>query len=780
MAARLTALALRFPKLTLSIILLITIAAGFGLPKLQPSAYQEDSLPIDDSELVRFKSLHKEFGSSQFIIFAIGCDAPTPCESVFEEKPLKLLKELASNAARSQDVIRVDSIATSPIIVGTSDNSLSSLHLPSVSNSEAIAVFSKAIMKDEIMVGNLISADGRTAAIAVQYSTLSTDQDRNLLAQNLLRESRRISKQFGFNLYASGNVAFTSITDEYVRKDLALLTPIMLVLLAIYSIWVFRNIFSVVLILATVGIPALWVFGVMGWVNDPITPVSSMLPILILIVGVTDAIHFLVRVFDLSNMQKDPQLVIMSVAKEVGPPTSITAITSSLGFLSLMTAKIPVVQSFGLFAALGIMGGWLLTFTMLPIAMSKKRQFKTETNLPAFELGSMVLNTIRLFSHRNATTIVIAMIILLGLSTIGIHRLLPDNDPTKLVGENDFLVVSNEFMQSRLRPSSSIEVMVKTSNNDSPFDQNLINNLIKTEKVLQSYSNGANSTSLLSIIRTAHREIVGKEATFPLENDETAQLLFLAEIADPELVHRFVTPDRKLLRISAPYDITAPSQVAQRDFKAIRHSLENIFQQREDFILTGLSSLTSHLGNLILDSQITSFSTAFITIFIVIFIFIRSFGLGLLGMIPNVFPVVMILGFMGFYGINLDIATAMIASIVLGISVDDTMYFLVHYKKARLEGKNVRDAVAFTFDVAGKPALFCAVILAIGFFVLGFSKFQSLAIFGFLSGYAVLFAAIAELVLMPAVLEVFVARREAKAEANTAISVESQDQTPVE
>jgi predicted RND superfamily exporter protein len=162
--------------------------------------------------------------------------------------------------------------------------------------------------------------------------------------------------------------------------------------------------------------------------------------------------------------------------------------------------------------------------------------------------------------------------------------------------------------------------------------------------------------------------------------------------------------------------------------------------------------MIGHIGDLVLSNQVSSFSTAFLTIFAVIFLFVRSLPLGLLGMIPNVFPVLAILGLMGWVGIDLDVATAMIASIVLGVSVDDTMYFLQNYAEARGRGATVRDAVTHTIAVAGKPALFCAALLALGFFVLGLSSFRSLAVFGLLSGSAVLLAAGTELLLLPALL----------------------------
>ena len=188
------------------------------------------------------------------------------------------------------------------------------------------------------------------------------------------------------------------------------------------------------------------------------------------------------------------------------------------------------------------------------------------------------------------------------------------------------------------------------------------------------------------------------------------------------------------------------------------HALRMALGDGTNWSLTGSTILLAHVSELVLEGQIASFTTAFVTIFVVLVVFLRSFRLGALGMLPNLYPVAVILAFMGFAGIYLDVGTAMIASILLGVSVDDTVYFLMHYQRARRQGADVADAIAYTFAIAGKPAIFCAGSLAIGFFVLGFSSFQSLAIFGLLSGVAVLLAAVTELILMPAVLRVTAGR----------------------
>jgi predicted RND superfamily exporter protein len=169
--------------------------------------------------------------------------------------------------------------------------------------------------------------------------------------------------------------------------------------------------------------------------------------------------------------------------------------------------------------------------------------------------------------------------------------------------------------------------------------------------------------------------------------------------------------------------------------------------------VTGTTSLSVRLSELILETQITSFSGALVTIFAILALLVGSVRLALLGMIPNLLPIVAILGLMGGWGIRLDVGTAMVASILIGISVDDTVYFLVHYRDARRAGLDLSDSIKYTFAFSGKAAIFASVILAGGFTLLTFSRFQTLAYFGLLCTVAVVAALICELFLLPAVLD---------------------------
>ncbi len=756
MAAWIARLAVRYPKPLLLLVLAVSLVAALGTPRLSSVSYLERSLAQDDPELLRYQALQDEFGSDRLAILVVGCGEQRPCETAFEPEVLETVRALDEAALRHPGIESVESLTSAGILSGD-DGTLRAVRLGEPIDAEAIARFRRLVLNDPLVPGTLVSEDLRATAVIVRFDPDLSDQQRNVTARKLLAEAAEIAGRSDFTLYVSGDVSFTALTDGYVRSDLAYLTPIMVLLLGAFLLWILRDAVSVLLALATVSIPALWVFGLMGWLDRPISPITSVLPILIMVVGVTDSIHLLVRVYDLHLSRDTLREVVNMVAEEVGPPTSITALTAALGFLALLTGKIPAIRDFGLFAAIGIGLGWVLTFSLIPAVLVGLRVTIRPVAPPSFALGDQLLEQIRGLAHGRANVVLAIVAVTTVLAGFGISRLVPENDSLKIIGQQDILFRSNEFIESQLRPTASIEISYHAAEGEDVLEPSTLERLAEVETLLRDEGGGAPVISLLPILRVANRAIAGP-LELPDSREAAVQLLLLADFADAESVRRVVSSDHRVARLSGAYAVE-PGGKIRSDVDRIRGDLASIFGNEDSWAVTGSIFLAAHIGNLVLSTQISSFSAAFLTILFVIFVYIRSVGLGALGMIPNLFPVLVILGVMGWLEINLDVATAMIASIVLGISVDDTIYFLTHYKKARSRGADVRDSVAYTFAVAGKPALFASGVLALGFFTLGFSRFQSLAVFGLLSGFAVLLAAVAELFIMPALLEIFRARK---------------------
>jgi predicted RND superfamily exporter protein len=755
MALWLTTLSLRYPKTLLLLLAAATVSAALGLSRLQSADLLKGHLPPGDPELASLDRLAEEFGGDKVLIHAIGCGDDGPCETVFEPMVLKLLRDLSDIALSFSGVEEVSSLATTAVLVGDG-SSLRAERLSGEVDGESAMRFRRALEDDPIALGTILSTDLRTTALIARFSASLPDDLLNRAALEMRDSLEKRAEVYGFQTYTTGHVIRAAEADAYVRNDLAKLTPIMIAFLTALLAWVFLDAVSVGLALLVVSLPAVWAFGLMSWTDRPLTPVLSVMPILILVVGITDAVHFLVRFHDLRTSRAELTSVIRNVVREVGPPTTVTALTASFGFLSFLAARLPNLRDFGLLAAVGVMGAWVTTFTLMPIVLARLGRSIRLRSRPAFNLGDRVLLSARRVAWKHARVIVGVATVGVLLCLIGISRVIPNNDTSKLLGEGDPAVEAERFLRERLRPLDTIELIYEPEHGNSVTDEVAIAHLKAAESILERRSS-APVLSILPLIRLVHREVVDGSSRIPLDSRSTAQLLLLAESADAPAVHRLVTSDRKVARLSVSYPLASSREMAG-DLASLRRDLRKTLGDGINWSLTGTIMLSAHVGELILEGQIASFTTAFVTIFAVLFLFLRSFRLGVLGMLPNVYPVAVILAFMGFAGIYLDVGTAMIASILLGVSVDDTVYFLMHYQRARRQGADVADAVAYTFAIAGKPALFCAGSLAIGFFVLGFSSFQSLAIFGLLSGVAVLLAAATELILMPAVLRVTAGR----------------------
>jgi predicted RND superfamily exporter protein len=758
-AARVTRVSLRLGGWTLGLVLLLSLVLGAGTSRLR-SLVLEGHLEPDDPVLLHRQEAIREFGSDAALVAALGCDTLRPCRDVFEPGMLQVIRALSEQAAAAAGVAEVTSLATVGVLA-SHGAALRAERLPGELDAASIGRFRELLARDPVIPRSLLSADARTTLIVVRFEPRLSPAERHALVLDLEADLRRAASRAEVELRASGAELLDATGDQGVRRDLQVLTPLMIGLLLLVLLWVFREPKSVVLTLLAVGLPTLWTFGLMGWTGRPITPVSSTLPILILVVGVTDAVHFLVRAYELRGTRGSLEETLLEVAREVGPPTTVTALTSALGFLSFLAAPMPNLREFGVFAAIGILGAWLLSFSLLPVALVRLPRILRAPRSAAFGWGDRVLGAVHRVARRHAQAIAGATVAIAALALFGISRIEVDTDTISLRGERDAVVQDERFIREQLGAAAWLDVVVRAHDGRSLIESDALARLERAEAALAAEAAGP-VLSVLPALRIANRELGDGTLAVPRDPHAASQLLLLAEAADPDALARVLTPDRAAARLSAGFAWGGVAAIEQQTHR-LGERLAAILGDGEDWFVTGHPVFAARIGDLILESQVASFTTAFLTIFAVLFLFLRSVPLGLLGIVPNLFPVIAILGFMGFAGIHLDVGTAMIASILIGVSVDDTIYFLLHYREARRGGATVEDAVAHTFAIGGKPAIFCAAMLALGFGVLGLSSFRSLALFGLLSAGAVLLAVVAELFVLPALLELGAGRGERRA-----------------
>jgi predicted RND superfamily exporter protein len=751
--ARATAACLRHPAITLAFYVLVSILLGLGATRLDRVSSFLGFLPEEDREVASYREFLEEYASDDLVLVASRCPGPAVCRSVLDPQALSALRRIEERLRSVPGVQQVTGLLSAPVFEGD-DAFLYARRLGELDprDAEGIREIGQKIVADPRLRGSIISPDERTAGIVVRCSSSQMSEEERLRFVEAIRGlTDRFEAETGMTTYVVGDVVAESLVNRYTREDLALLTPLMFALvLAIFG-WLFRDFTAAVAPLVAIGVATVVPFGLMGLLGIPITVLSSALPILVVVIGVTDSMHLVTRFFHHAERGESTASALETTAGELGVPSLVTALTGSAGLLSFSLSPMPHFREFGLFSALGVFAAFATTFTLLPVlflALPPRSRPR-----PSLELAGRALVGVHRFSTGRSGIVLIGSIVLAVGGLAGILDLRVQNDWLRIVDSRDYIYRSEQFVRENLRPTRTVEILLEARDGENVTDSIMLGEVRAVADRLRGEPRFGRVDSVLSLIRQVH-DLASAQDTEPEELPATAaeisETLFLATSAAPELVRSFLSVDQKVVRLSVGFHYS-DSRTDLALLERLRGDIRSIAPSWEPSI-TGLSSLNPRIGELVLETQLTSFSGAFVTIFVVIAILVGSLRLAALGMIPNLLPVVMILGLMGYWSIGLDVGTAMVATILIGISVDDTVYFLVHYRAARLRGESTSDAVRYAFEFSGRAALFSTLILASGFVLLGFSRFRSLAYFGFLSSLAVVLAALAEFLVLPAVL----------------------------
>ncbi len=750
--ARTTAACLRHPVVTVAVYVGLCALLGIGALRLDRVSSFLGFLPEGDPEVVSYRAFLDEYASDNLVLVATRCPGEEVCAKVFEPRALLALAHLETDLWSVPGVQQVTGLLSAPVLEGDA-GSLLVRRLEDVDpkNTPAVDRIARSMLADPRLRGSVVSEDARTAGIVVRFSgQRMSEDDRLRFVEAVRRVTDGFEKKTGMTTYAVGDVVAESLVNRYTREDLALLTPLMFALVLLIFGWLFRDVTAAVAPLVAIGVATLVPFGLMGHLGVPITVLSATLPILVVVIGVTDSMHLVTRFFHHAERGTPVVESLEVAARELGLPSLVTALTGSAGLLSFLLSPMPHFREFGLFSALGVFAAFVATFTLLPVLFLVRAP--RSRRRPTLELARRALLGIHAFSTSRVRLVLAGTAALALLGLAGVSDLRIQNDWLRIVDSRDYIFRSEQFVRENLRPTRTVEVLLEARNGASLTDAALLREIHAVEKHLRAEPRFGRIDSLLDLLRRVHAVVTPRTdpEALPESTPEISETLFLVSSAAPELVRSFLSVDQRVVRLSVGFHYSdSRSDLAL--LRGLRHDLESVAPSWTAR-LTGLATLNPRIGELVLDTQIASFTGAFLAIFAVLALLVGSFRLAALGMIPNALPVVIILGLMGYWSIRLDVGTAMVATILIGISVDDTVYFLVHYRKARAERNGVVDAVRYAFEFSGRAALFSTVILSSGFVLLGFSRFRSLAYFGFLSSLAVVLAVLAELLVLPAVL----------------------------
>lgn len=601
-----------------------------------------------------------------------------------------------------------------------------------------------------------------------EYSSLVAALDRIL-------EREEIAEHLEF--HAVGNPVTMAFFNDVLNNEMSLFLPAAVFLMLSVLYFLFRSFCAVVWSLAIVVLTALLALGLSGWLGLAMNMMVTILIMLILVVGIADSIHILSGYLFFRKRRLDHRQALRSVLKKSGLACLLTSVTTSIGLLSLVFVDIPPIRHFGIAAALGVTIAFALTIFYLPLMLDvwqpipARKRDRIEHGRLKSTWTERFLGRVEPLSFRFPRLIAVVFGVVVLIAAYGVSKVRVDSNIIEIVKEGTPLRIAAELVDSAMSGSQNLEIYLEFRQEDALKDPKVLNAMDNLQTYLQTEHPRfvVRTNSLVNVVKNSFqvlRQNDPKMYAIPQKPDLLSQVLLIFENANLEDRKLLATDDYRQARISVR--LKNYGSLEYLDFmNSVEERIDRIFSPLKTAYpqmkveLTGGLALMMRMIDRISWSQIKSFGLALVVITVLLFLVLGSLRFGLVAMVPNVFPVLATFGVMGLFGISLDGDTLIVAPIVIGIAVDDTIHFITHYRLELAEtGGDIAESIRLAVREAGQAITFSTIIIAMGFLVLVFSSHKAMANFGYLTALAFFCALLADLLLLPALCVLFNVGRE--------------------
>ncbi|NKB62230.1 MAG: MMPL family transporter [Gammaproteobacteria bacterium] len=730
------------------IVISISICIFFGRHildlKIDTSA---NGLIIDGSEESDFyNDVKAVFGDDVSMTILYKAD------DVFTQPILQSIEDLTLEAGQLDGVSRVVSLSTVSNLKGGDGYLNTDPLIPYVPNdSEAIALIKHDALTNGLNIGEVVNEDGSVAAI---WLSIEARADDMLFNNRLVREvetlmERERQKLGGkVRLYQVGSpLVKTSILD-YIERDTKFVTPISLLAVTIVLLFFFRSMTAVVLPVVTGVLSIVTSLGFMALAGYALNPVTIIIPSLLLVIGSTEDIHIISEYVYGIREKLDKQAAIIRMSMRCGLVIFLTALTTVAGFLTVVPNEIPILSEFAISAAFGITINFVLTVLMAPTIfhiLKVPKSFKEPE--PPFMNGLKDMLVALSARHRKYVFIFFSLVV--DLSVFGGSKLFVDTNYLLFFRGDAPVRQAFRDMSQDLSGASVFYVVIDTGRKDGLYQPGVLNDIAKLSDYLDSKYD--NVMSYDRMVRKSHQEMnEGQQIFFAIPDSEDLIAQY-SLLMDPESLSRFVDLDFQKTCILVRSTLGG-SRKLNAELPKIHNFIDTSLSHRLDARITGEVVLIGQASDTISREIIFSIFYMMIAIFVLISLLFLSVKAGLLTLLPNVLPILVNFGIMGFMGIPLSASTFPVAIIALGIAVDDTIHFMVRFSRELQNTTDNEIAIARTISHELRPVFSTSTALCLGYSALLFAEFGSIAQFGFLSAVTMLVALIGDLILTPTLL----------------------------
>lgn len=743
--ARLLHLPLRAPRATLAVLTLVTIVAARWAVEIRIDSAVDNLLSRDDPALAYYEGVRERFGNEEVTVIGVFAD------DVFAPATLAKIDRISTAVAALEGIQTVVSLTTAQGAMNVDGALRAGRLMGDLPTTPAEADAFRARMHALPLYGGILfGKDDRSSAINVFYESMS---DRAFLDSGLeLRIRAILDDVSGPETFAiTGMPTLKAQAAVVIGNDLLMFVPLSILVVTFALAWSFRSVRGVLLPLANLLIALVWTAAFMVASGSAITFGTLIVPPLLIAVGSSYAIHIMTQYARALAPGRSAREVTEEALADVTLPLGVAGLTTLIGFLTFLVNPIPTIREFGLFAAFGVTAAIVLSLTLLPailVLLPVPPARPQEATEPA-GLRRLLERLATLSSDHNG-----AVLMALGaaalLSLVGILRLHVETDYLGFFPSGSPVEVDNARIASDLAGTQPLVVVVDGYQDRALLRPEVFEALIGFQTFLDEQPEVDKTISFIDYLTIVKRVLTEEpDAPPPASSAQAAQLLM---VIDPTVLKDSVTPDfsRGSILVRTKHE---GSRALHDLIERIEHRAAERMPKGIDVHVTGSSVLINRSADEIVSGQVTGLLQVMVALLVIMSILFLSVRVGALSLIPNVFPIVVLFGIMGWSGISLNLATSLIATIAIGIAIDDTIHFLSFFNTTVRETADQRAAAQATLRAVGPAMVMTSLALSVGFLVISLSGFLPIRHFGILTSIIMLVALTSDLLLTPALVQ---------------------------
>ena len=735
----------RAPRATLAVLLLLTAGFAFLARGIRFDSSADNLLPIGDPERTYYEEVRQEFGSEEITV--IGLFA----EDVFAVPTLEKINRLTQELEALDGVAEVVSLTTVKAVeMGDLGLRVGPLMQTLPQTAEDAEAFRQRVMANPLYVKNVVGVDNSAAGISVFFQPMTDEQFEKSGLEDRIRE-------IAHRYEGPERVAITGVPSlkvfgaRFLKGDLLKFLPLSALIVMIVLAWTFRTPRGVLIPMSTVGLGVVWTAGLMATTDTAINLGTVILPPLLMAIGVAYAIHMMSRYYQ--EIEEEPgrsvDEIITSTMEHVRLPVFVAAATTLAGFLTFTLMPIRAIREFGIFSSFGLTATLIGSFAILPAVLKllPREQPRPRTQQRETLLMRMLRGCGWIAVHRRNTALTIGFLLCV-LSLWGATKVRVETDFLGFFDPRGSIRMENQEISSHLAGTQAISVIVDGGSPQSVTRLEILEGIRDLQAHINTRPGVDKTISIVDFLEQLRHALDPEADPFPASQAEIEQLLILVSPSD---LRSMLNQDASRANLLVRTTLSGSEEV--RDFvENVRAFGAERFPRGVLVRPTGTVVLLNRSADALAAGQITGLWQVFVVLLILMCLMFLSIRVGLLSLIPNVVPIIILFGIMGWTGIDLNISTALIAAMAIGIAIDDTIHYLGTFSGELRKTGDQTTALLNATHTVGVPMVVTSVSLAAGFLVVCLSNFQPVRDFGLMSSITMGVALASDLFITPAIL----------------------------